>query len=51
MGLYKTELQAGTLEIINYMNTIRSYVTLQNELVVNKTNKLLIINESNYYNW
>ncbi len=49
--LYKSELQAGNLEIINYMNTIRSYTSLQNDLSVNKTNKLLIINENNYYNW
>ncbi len=51
IGLYKSELQAGNLEIINYMNTIRSYTSLQNDLSVNKTNKLLIINENNYYNW
>lgn len=51
IGLYKNELQAGNLEIINYMNTIRSYTSLQNDLSVNKTNKLLIINENNYYNW
>ena len=51
IGLYKNELQAGNLEIINYMNTIRSFTSLQNDLSVNKTNKLLIINENNYYNW
>jgi outer membrane protein TolC len=49
--LYQTELKAGTLEIINYMNTIRLYTTLENELSMNETNKFLIINESNYYNW
>ena len=51
IGLYKNELQAGNLEIINYMNTIRSYTSLQNDLSVNRTNKLMIINENNYYNW
>ena len=51
IGLYKNELQAGNLEIINYMNTIRLYTSLQNDLSVNRTNKLLIINENNYYNW
>jgi len=49
--LYQSELKAGNLEMINYMNTIRAYSTLQNELTVNEINKLLLINESNYYNW
>lgn len=49
--LYRKELQAGNLEIINYMNTIRLYTSLQNELSINTTNKFLIINENNYYNW
>lgn len=49
--LYKNGLQAGNIEIINYMNTVRLYTSLQNELSINTTNKFLIINESNYYNW
>lgn len=49
--IYKIELQTGDLEIINYMNTLKSYITAQHDLTISETNKLLTINENNYYNW
>jgi outer membrane protein TolC len=51
LDLYKIDLQTGELEIINYMNTIKSYTEAKNNLTISETNKLLIINENNYYNW
>jgi outer membrane protein TolC len=49
--LYKIELQTGELQIVNYMNMVKSYTTAQHDLTISETNKMLIINENNYYNW
>lgn len=51
LDLYKIDLQTGELEIINYMNAVKSYTEAKNNLTISETNKLLIINENNYYNW
>ena len=49
--LYKIELQNGELQIINFMNIIKSYTIAQHDLAISETNKMLIINNNNYYNW
>ena len=49
--IYKSQLQIGELDIVNYMNTVKSYTSAQHNLTISETNKLLIINENNYYNW
>ena len=49
--LYKIELQTGELQIINFMNIIKSYTIAQHDLAISETNKMLIINNNNYYNW
>lgn len=51
LELYKIELQSGEIEIINYMNTLKSYIAAQHDLTISETNKLLTINENNFYNW
>jgi outer membrane protein TolC len=51
IDLYKTELQTGELQIVNYMNTIRSYTIAQYDLTICETKRMMIINENNYYNW
>ncbi|OIP84441.1 MAG: hypothetical protein AUK44_02650 [Porphyromonadaceae bacterium CG2_30_38_12] len=51
LELYKIELQTGELELINYLNVIKSFTEAKNSLTISETNKLLIISESNYYNW
>lgn len=51
LELYKSQLQIGELDIVNYTNTLKSYTSAQNNLTISETNKLLIINENNYYNW
>lgn len=51
LELYKIELQSGEIEIINYMNMLKSYIAAQHDLTISETNKLLTINENNFYNW
>ena len=49
--LYKAKLNTGQINMMDYLNILKSYLTLKNELALSETNKLLIINENNYYNW
>jgi outer membrane protein TolC len=51
LELYKIDLQTGELPLINYLNVVKSYTEAKNSLTISETNKLLIINENNYYNW
>lgn len=51
ISLFDLKLRAGELEIINYLNVIKSYISAKNDLTLSETSRLLIINESNYYNW
>lgn len=49
--LYKSELRTGELKIIDFMNTIRLYAGVQQDLVTCESSKMLIINDNNFYNW
>jgi len=51
IDLFSAQLTSGETDIINYMNIIKSYISAKNDLTLSETNRLLIINESNYYNW
>lgn len=51
IDLYKAKLQLGEVKMIDYMNIMRLYVSVNNELSLSEANKLLIINENNFYNW
>lgn len=51
MATYKQELLRGQISVINYINTIKLYVTLQRDLVITRSNRLLLINAYNYWNW
>jgi len=49
--VYKAKLNTGQINMMDYLNILKSYLTLKNELALSETNKLLIINENNYFNW
>ena len=51
MGTYKQELLRGQISVINYINTIKLYVTIQRDLVITRSSRLLLINAYNYWNW
>ena len=48
---YKKEILSGQLSIINYITTIKNKSILQKEFAVLNTQKLLLINTFNYWNW
>jgi hypothetical protein len=50
LGYYKQELIRGQLSVINYVNTIKSAIALENEFIIMQTNRQLLINTYNYWN-
>ena len=50
LGYYKQELIRGQLSVINYVNTIKSAIALENDFIIMQTNRQLLINTYNYWN-
>ncbi len=50
LGYYKQELIRGQLSVINYVNTIKSAIALENDFITMETNRQLLINTYNYWN-
>ena len=51
LEFYKQELSRGQISVINYVTTLKSFVVTQRDLVLLQTNKQLLINLYNYWNW
>lgn len=50
LGYYKQELIKGQISVINYVNTIKSAMALENDFITMQTNRQLLINIFNYWN-
>ena len=50
LGYYKQELIRGQISVINYVNTIKSAITLENDFITMQSNRQLLINTYNYWN-
>jgi outer membrane protein TolC len=51
LELYKQELSRGQISVINYITTLKNMAISQRDFVILKTNKELLINLYNYWNW
>lgn len=51
LDFYRQELMRGQISVINYVNTLKNIATLQRDYVLQQTNKQLLINMYNYWNW
>ena len=51
LSSYKQEILKGQLSIINYVSALKNMSTVKRDYFVLKTNKLLLINAYNYWNW
>ena len=51
LQLYKVQLGQGQLSVIDYLNTVKNYLSLQSDIALSETNRMLIVNEYNYLNW
>jgi hypothetical protein len=50
LGYYKQELIRGQISVINYVNTIKSAIVLENDFITLQSNRQLLINTYNYWN-
>lgn len=48
---YRNQVATGQLSVIDYVNTIKSFILLQNELTIARADQRTLINEYNYWNW
>ena len=48
---YKQELIRGQLSVIAYVNTVKNMAAVQRDYILMQTNKQLLINTFNYWNW
>lgn len=51
MAFYKRELIQGQLAVINYINVLKTQTAAKRDLLLLQTNRLLLINLYNYWNW
>jgi outer membrane protein TolC len=51
MSYYKKELMQGQLPIINYINVLKTMATQQRDYLLLQTNRQLLVNMYNYWNW
>src|SRR5260221_9999088 len=51
LELYKQELSRGQISVINYITTLKTMAITQRDFVILKTNKELLVNLYNYWNW
>ena len=48
---YRNQVATGQLSVIDYVNTLKSFILLQNELTLAQADRRTLINEHNYWNW
>lgn len=51
LEFYKQELSRGQISVINYITTLKNMAITQRDFVILNTNKELLINLYNYWNW
>lgn len=51
LGLYRKEILTGQLSIINYITTLKNMATMQRDNALLASQKQLLINAYNYWNW
>ena len=51
LELYKQELSRGQISVINYITTLKTMGITQRDFVILKTNRELLVNLYNYWNW
>ncbi len=51
LNLYKKEILTGQLSIINYITTLKNMATIQRDNAILFSQKQLLINTYNYWNW
>ncbi len=48
---YRKLLSTGQFSVINFINTLKSFILLQNDLIIARSDRRTLINNYNYWNW
>ena len=48
---YRKLLATGQFSVINFINTLKSFILLQNDLIIARSDRRTLINNYNYWNW
>lgn len=51
LEFYKQELSIGQISVINYISTLKNMAVTQRDFVLLQTNRELLVNLYNYWNW
>ncbi len=51
LEFYKLELSRGQISVINYITTLKNMAIAQRDFVILRTNRELLVNLYNYWNW
>jgi len=51
LELYRNLFVSGEVSLLEYINILKNYISFKNEIIINKNQQLIIINEYNYWNW
>jgi outer membrane protein TolC len=51
IDLQQREIEAGLVSVVDYINTLKNYITVKNDLLSIQGERLTLINEYNYRNW
>ena len=51
LEIYRNQFIIGEVSLLDYINVLKNYISFKNELILNRIQQLLIINEYNYWNW
>jgi hypothetical protein len=51
MAFYRKELIQGQMPVINYVNVLKTQIAAKRDFLLLQTNKLILINLYNYWNW
>lgn len=48
---YRKLLATGQFSVINFINTLKSFILLQNDLIIAHSDRQTLINNYNYWSW
>ena len=51
LQIYRKEIESGDRSVVDYLIVFRGYISSKNQRITMETDRLLLLNEFNYWNW
>jgi outer membrane protein TolC len=51
LDIYSNEISTAQISVIDYINTLKNYYSVKNELLLTQFQRINLISEYNYWNW